>query len=76
LLLALANAQKSRQLRASGQWEKIVSSGQDWALKDSDQLNWPAGWPGAWKWPPNSFASELQKAECSKLVDELRCLIK
>jgi len=72
LLLALANAQKSRQLRASGQWEKKVSSGQDWALKDSDQLDWP----GAWKWPPDSFASELQKAECSKLVDELRCLIK
>ena len=71
LLLALANAQKSRQLRASGQWENIIRAGQDWALKDSDQLNWPSGWPGTWKWPPDSFANELQSANCSQLVKEL-----
>jgi hypothetical protein len=72
LLIALVNAQRARKLRLSAQWNQTVQSRADWTLKDTDQLQWPNGWPGTWKWPPDHFSNALQNADCSKLVDELQ----
>jgi len=72
LLIALVNAQRSRRLRATGEWNQTVQSRANWTVKDNADLHWPAGWPGTWKWPPDHFSSALQNADCEKLIDELQ----
>jgi len=60
LLCHLVNSQRSRTFRQAQCWHGVIASGDDWALKPSDEFPWPEGWPGDWAWPPSSFAAKLE----------------
>jgi hypothetical protein len=61
LVRNLVNAERTRAIRASGNWPEAVKT-TAWALTSVDTFEWPTGWPGDWSWPLASFSVLLEQA--------------